>query len=60
MRATGTPSWIVWITVRTALATSGNAQTAADTASGSGCSRTISSVISPSVPSEPIIRRVRS
>ena len=40
MRATGTPSWIVAITVSTAPWIESNEQTAADTASGSGCSRT--------------------
>ena len=34
MRATGTPVWIVWITVSTAAAIVGKAQTAAEIASG--------------------------
>ena len=60
MRATGTPSWMVWITVCTALATSGKAQVALDIASGSGCRRTVTSVTMPRVPSEPTNSRVRS
>ncbi|MCY1548659.1 hypothetical protein D9M68_847830 [compost metagenome] len=35
-RAIGTPSWITWITVRTAASMVGNEQVAADIASGSG------------------------
>ena len=38
----------------------GKLQTAADTASGCGYSRSVISVITPSVPSLPTIRRVRS
>ena len=40
MRATGTPSWMVWITVCTALSTVGKAHTAAEMASGIGYSLT--------------------
>ena len=60
MRATGIPSWIVVITVRTAPSIVSNGQTAADTASGKPCSRTVTSVITPSVPSDPTKSRVRS
>ena len=60
IRATGMPSWIVAMTVSTAPSIESNAQTAADTASGIGCSRTVTSVITPSVPSAPTNRRVRS
>ena len=59
-RAIGTPSWMVWITVRTAASMLGNEQTAALTASGSGYRRTVISVMMPSVPSLPTMRRVRS
>ena len=60
MRATGMPDWMVAITVSTAPARSRNGQTAADTASGMPCSRSCSSVMMPSVPSEPTKSRVRS
>ena len=60
MRATGMPSWIVAITVSTAPRIESNEQTAAAIASGSGCSRTVTSVMTPSVPSEPTKSRVRS
>ncbi len=36
MRATGTPSWMVWITVCTAESMSGKVHTAAEMASGIG------------------------
>ena len=60
MRATGMPNWIVWITARTAASIESNAQTAADTASGCPKRRTVTSVMTPSVPSDPTKRRVRS
>ena len=60
IRATGTPLWIVWITVSTAAAIVGKAQTAAEIASGMPYSRTVTSVMMPSVPSEPTKSRVRS
>ncbi len=60
MRATGMPSWMVWITVAAAPAMDSNGQTAARTASGRPYKRSVSSVITPSVPSEPTNNRVRS
>ena len=60
IRATGTPSWIVAMTVSTAPLIDSNEQTAAETASGSGCSRSVTSVMTPSVPSDPTNSRVRS
>ena len=36
MRATGTPSWMVWITACTAASMSGKVHTAAEMASGIG------------------------
>ena len=59
-RAIGTPIWIIWIVARTAEFTSGNWQIAALTASGSGCSLSVTSQITPSVPSLPTMSRVRS
>ncbi|MNT43959.1 hypothetical protein D3C72_1804560 [compost metagenome] len=59
-RAIGTPSWMVWMVVRTAASMLGNEQIAALTASGSGYRRTVIWVMMPSVPSLPTIRRVRS
>ena len=59
-RAIGTPIWINAMVVFTAAATSGKKQIAAATLSGSGWSFTVISVITPSVPSLPTIRRVRS
>ena len=53
MRAMGMPIWIVVITASTAAPMSGNAHTAADTASGCPRSRSVNSVMSPSVPSDP-------
>ena len=60
MRATGMPLASTSMTVSTAPPSSENAHTAADIASGVGCTRSVSSVISPSVPSEPMNRCVRS
>ena len=59
-RAIGTPSWMTWMVVRTAASMLGKEQTAAEMASGSGYRRTVTSVITPSVPSLPTNRRVRS
>jgi hypothetical protein len=56
----GMPVWIVAITQSTAAAMLGKAQTAADTASGWPCRRRVSSVIRPSVPSDPTNSAVRS
>ena len=58
--ATGTPDWIVVITVSTACSMLGNAHTADEIASGMPCRRRRISVITQSVPSEPTNRRVRS
>ena len=60
MRDTGMPSCITSITACTAPGTSANGTTAAAIVSGTPYSRTVSSVITPSVPSEPTNRRVRS
>jgi hypothetical protein len=59
-RAIGTPIWIVSMVVCTAASMLGKKHTAALTASGSGYSRNVTSVITPSVPSLPTNRRVRS
>ncbi len=59
-RAIGTPSWIIWMTVRTAASMLGKEHTAAEIASGIGYSRSVTSVMTPSVPSLPTNRRVRS
>ncbi len=48
------------MTVLTAESMLGKLQTAAATASGNGCSRTVISLMMPSVPSEPTNSRVRS
>ena len=60
LRATGMPAWSVSITVFAAPSMSGKAHTAADIASCTGWSLTVTSVMMPSVPSEPTKRRVRS
>ena len=60
MRAIGTPDWIVWITAFTAPSMSEKEQTAARSSSGMPWSRTVNSVMMPSVPSEPTKSRVRS
>ena len=60
IRATWMPDCAVAITVSTADGRSGNWQTAADIASGIPCSLSRMRVMIPSVPSEPIIRCVRS
>ena len=60
IRATGTPHWMVWMTVSTAPASDSNEHTAADIASGMPYRRSRISVITPSVPSEPTNNRVRS
>ena len=60
MRATGMPDWMVRIAALQAASTVGNGQTPAAIASGMPCSFSVSSVITPSVPSEPTISRVRS
>ena len=60
MRATGMPDWMVGITVSTASSRVSKLQTAAEIASGTPCSRSVTSVMTPSVPSEPTNSRVRS
>ena len=60
MRATGRPIWIVAITALQAASTLGNGQTPPAIASGMPCSFSVSSVMTPSVPSEPMNSRVRS
>ena len=60
MRATGMPSWMIAITDATAASIESNQQVAAATASGRPCSRSVTSVMIPSVPSAPTNRRVRS
>ena len=60
MRATGTPSWIVWMTVLIAPSRLSKEHTAAAIASGMPYSRRVTSVMMPSVPSLPTNNRVRS
>ena len=60
MRATGMPDWMVAMTVWQASSTVPNGQTPAATAGGMPCSFKVSSVMMPSVPSEPTSSRVRS
>ena len=60
IRATGTPDWMIAMQVSTASSTLGKAQTAAETASGMPERRSVTSTITPSVPSDPTKSRVRS
>jgi hypothetical protein len=60
MRATGIPDWMVRMVALQAASTEGNGQTPDEIASGTPASRSVNSVMMPSVPSEPTIRRVRS
>ncbi len=60
MRATGMPDWIVTMAALQAASTDGNGQMPPEIASGMPCSFSVSSVMTPSVPSEPTISRVRS
>ncbi len=60
MRATGTPNWIVAIAASHAASSEGNGHTPAEIASGMPESFSVSSVMTPSVPSAPTISRVRS
>ena len=60
MRATGMPDWIVRMVALHAASTEGNGQMPDEIASGMPASRSVNSVMMPSVPSEPTIRRVRS
>jgi hypothetical protein len=54
------PDWIVMMVVLQAASTDGNGQTPDAIASGIPASRSVSSTMTPSVPSEPIISRVKS
>ena len=60
MRATGMPDWMVMMVALHAASTVGNGQTPDEMASGIPASRSVNSVMTPSVPSEPTISRVRS
>ena len=60
MRATGMPDWMVAMVALQAASTLGNGQTPAEIASGIPDSRSVISVMMPSVPSLPTRRRVRS
>ena len=60
MRATGMACWLTITAHCTAASTSGKVHCAAAIASGVGCRRSVASQMRPSVPSEPIISRVRS
>jgi hypothetical protein len=59
-RATGTPSWRIAMTEATASPMESNAHTPAEISSGMPRSRSVASVITPSVPSEPTNSLVRS
>ena len=60
MRATGMPDCSTAMAVSTAPRRVGNWHAAAEIASGMPCSRSCTSVMTPSVPSEPMNSRVRS
>ncbi len=60
MRATGMPAWMVMMAALQAASTDGNGQRPPEIASGMPDSLSVNSVMMPSVPSEPIISRVRS
>jgi len=60
MRAIGMPDWIVAITASQAERMVGKPQMPAEIASGMPCSRSVSEVMMPSVPSAPMNSRVRS
>ena len=60
IRATGMPDCSTPTATSSAAPTEGNWQVAAETASGSPCKRSCTSVMMPSVPSLPRKRRVRS
>ena len=60
MRATGIADWITEIAVSTASCRVSKLQTAAEIACGTGCTFNVTSVMTPSVPSEPTKRRVMS
>ena len=60
MRATGMPDWMVWMAVLQHASTDGNGQVPPEIASGMPESLSVNCVMTPSVPSEPTISRVRS
>ena len=60
IRAIGMPACMVIATQPTASSSVAKAQTPAATSSGWPCSFSVSSVMMPSVPSEPTMRPVRS
>ena len=60
IRATGIACWPTRTTHCTAASSDGNVHCAAAVASGIGCRRSVASQMSASVPSEPMISRVRS
>ena len=60
MRAIGTPDWMVAMVALHAASTDGNGHTPLEIASGMPESLSVSSVMIPSVPSEPTINRARS
>ena len=60
MRAIGMPDWMVRMAALQAASTDGNGQTPEAIASGMPDNFSVNSVMRPSVPSEPTIRRVRS
>ena len=60
MRATGMPVWMVMMAALQHASTDGNGQVPPAIASGMPESFSVSSVMTPSVPSEPTISRVRS
>jgi hypothetical protein len=60
MRATGMPLWIVMMVALQQASTEGKGQVPPEIASGIPCNFNVSSVMTPSVPSEPTISRVRS
>jgi hypothetical protein len=60
MRATGIPLWIVVMLALQQASTEGKGQTPPEIASGMPANFSVSSVMTPSVPSDPTISRVRS
>ncbi len=60
MRAIGMPCWMVRMVALQAASTEGNGQTPEAIASGMPDNLSVSSVMTPSVPSEPTISLVRS
>ena len=60
MRAIGRPDWMVWMVASQAARTLGNEQWPPAIASGMPARRSVTSTMTPSVPSEPTNSRVRS